>query len=594
MSEHSLIHKIWRLLNPVQKKSVIFLFVLMLIGMVLETLGVGLVVPALALFTQKDIVSQYPRLRQVMDLFGDPDQQTLVVWGLLFLLGVYTVKGLFLAFLAWRQNQFVFRLQADVSQRLFTTYLSKPYSFHLQRNSAQLIRNATSEVYLFANKLMVSVMHFFKESLVLLGLCILLFVIEPVGATVVVGLFGVFGLGFYRFTRRYIIRWGKVRQQHEGMRIQHLQQGLGGVKDVKLLCRESDFLRQYGFHNTNVARVGQMEATMQQLPKLWVEFIAVGTFVMLVLTMLARGGSLDAIIPKLGLFAVAAFRLMPSVNRILTAVQSIKFSQPVLDMLGAELHSVVPQELFAKSEKQDFHTEVKLDQVSYSYPATHLPALDNVSLVVKKGETVGFIGSSGAGKSTIVDVLLGLLPPSDGKILVDGSDILQNLRGWQRQIGYVPQSIFLTDDSLRRNVAFGIPGDQISNDAVLKALRAAQLETFVESLPDGLDTMVGERGIRLSGGQRQRIGIARALYHDPAILVLDEATSALDTETEGDVMQAVNALHGDKTIVIVAHRLSTVEGCDRLYRLENGKIVDEGEAEKVLQNLRSRQGASVQ
>jgi len=193
-----------------------------------------------------------------------------------------------------------------------------------------------------------------------------------------------------------------------------------------------------------------------------------------------------------------------------------------------------------------------------------------------------------------VDVLLGLLPPSDGKILVDGSDILQNLRGWQSQIGYVPQSIFLTDDSLRRNVAFGIPGDQISNDAVMSALRAAQLEKFVESLPDGLDTMVGERGIRLSGGQRQRIGIARALYHDPAILVLDEATSALDTETEGDVMQAVNALHGDKTIVIVAHRLTTVEGCDRLYRLENGKIVDEGETEKVLQNLRSRQGFSVQ
>lgn len=584
----SSVNRIWFLLTSGQRKGLMLLFMLMFFGMILETLGVGLVVPALALFTQKDIALKYPQLKPAMDFFGNPDQQTLVVWGLLVLLAVYTFKAFYLIFLAWRQNRFVFRLQADLSQRLFQTYLSKTYTFHLQRNSAQLIRNATTEVFLFANRFMISAMYLVKELLVLLGLCFLLFAIEPLGAALVVGLFGVFGLGFYRITRGYMDRWGKVRQKHEGMRIQHLQQGLGGVKDVKVLGRESEFMGQYSFHNKRVAKVGQLEATMQQLPKLWVELIAVGTFVMLVLTMIARGGTLEEIIPKIGLFAVAAFRLMPSINRILTSVQAIKFNQPVLDMLVQEFSLDTPPVSLSKTEKKTSWYELIIDNVSYCYPGTEKPALEHVSFSIKKGETIGFIGLSGAGKSTIVDVLLGLLPPSEGRILIDGKDIQKSLRGWQSQIGYVPQSIFLTDDTLRKNVAFGVPAESVSDDAVWSALKAAQIDSFVESLPQGLDTTVGERGITLSGGQRQRIGIARALYHDPEVLVLDEATSSLDTSTERHVMAAVNALHGEKTIIIVAHRLTTVEGCDRLYRLDSGKIVDEGTTEEILCTMKGK------
>lgn len=590
MLKKSLIHKAWELLSLDQRKEFLVVLVLMLIGMVLETIGVGLVVPALALFTQKDIALKYPKLQPLLDYIGNPDQQTLVVGGLLVLLIVYVVKALFLAFLAWYENRFIFRLQADVSQDLFSTYLLKPYTFHLQRNSAKLIRNATTEVLMFTNKLMLPAIFFLREILVLAGLSLLLFIVEPLGATIVTIFFGAFGFGFYRLTRKYLVRWGEVRKRHEGMRIQQLQQGLGGVKDVKVLGRENDFLSQYEKHNRRVARVGQLEATMQKVPKLWVELIAVGTLVVLVLTMLAKGGTLELIIPKIGLFAVAAFRLMPSFNRIMIATQAIKFSQPVLDMLAKELEPVSMEKTVSRKEEKFFRHNLIFENVSYTYPGSGSLSLDNVSLSIKKGESVGFVGASGAGKSTLVDLLLGLLPPSGGSILVDGKDIQKDLTAWQRQIGYVPQSIFLIDDTIRRNVAFGVPLDSIDDNAVRKALKAAQLEQFVDNLSEGVETMVGERGIRLSGGQRQRIGIARALYHDPEVLVLDEATSALDGATERSVMDAVNLLHGDKTIIIVAHRLSTVERCKCLYRLEKGRIVDEGVPENIIESLRTSQG----
>ena len=590
MLKRYLIHKAWELLSLDQRKEFLVILVLMLIGMVLETIGVGLVVPALALFTQKDIALKYPKLQPLLDYIGNPDQQTLVVGGLLVLLIVYVVKALFLAFLAWYENRFIFRLQADVSQDLFSTYLLKPYTFHLQRNSAKLIRNATTEVLMFTNKLMLPAIFFLREILVLAGLSVLLFIVEPLGATIVTIFFGALGFGFYRLTRKYLVRWGEVRKRHEGMRIQQLQQGLGGVKDVKVLGRENDFLSQYEKHNRRVARVGQLEATMQKVPKLWVELIAVGTLVVLVLTMLAKGGTLELIIPKIGLFAVAAFRLMPSFNRIMIATQAIKFSQPVLDMLAKELEPVSMEKTVSRKEENFFRHNLIFENVSYTYPGSGSLSLDNVSLSIKKGESVGFVGASGAGKSTLVDLLLGLLPPSGGSILVDGKDIQKDLPAWQRQIGYVPQSIFLIDDTIRRNVAFGVPLDSIDDNAVRKALKAAQLEQFVDNLSEGVETMVGERGIRLSGGQRQRIGIARALYHDPEVLVLDEATSALDGATERSVMDAVNLLHGDKTIIIVAHRLSTVERCKCLYRLEKGRIVDEGVPENIIESLRTSQG----
>lgn len=567
-----------------ERRSAVLLLGLMLMGMVLETLGVGLVIPALALLTQRDFVSNYPVLQPVLQALGNPSQQTLVIGGMLVLVGVYLIKALFLAYLAWRQMRFAFGVQAQLSQRLFTVYLHQPYTFHLQRNSAQLIRNVISEVSMITGNGIQPYMMLLTESLVLLGLCSLLLFVEPLGALVVASVLGAAAWGFHRLTRGRIALWGQARQHHEGLRIQHLQQGLGGAKDVKLLGRETDFLEQYRVHNTQSARVGQLQSTLQQLPRLWLELLAVSGLAILVISMLAQDRELEAVLPTLGLFAAAAFRIMPSVNRVLGAAQSLRYGLPVIDILHAELNLATPEVVGTHRPVTLFCAALELSQITYTYPGAAEPALKGITLAIQRGESVGFIGASGAGKSTLADIMLGLLTPDSGEVRVDGKDIHAHLRNWQNQIGYVPQSIFLTDDTLRRNVAFGLPNEQIDDAAVQRAIQAAQLEEFVASQPNGLETLVGERGIRLSGGQRQRIGIARALYHDPAVLVLDEATSSLDTATERGVMQAVTALQGSKTILIVAHRLSTVEYCDRLYRLHEGRVVEEGTPSTMVSN----------
>jgi ABC-type multidrug transport system fused ATPase/permease subunit len=368
------------------------------------------------------------------------------------------------------------------------------------------------------------------------------------------------------------------------MRIQHLQQGLGGVKDVKILGRESQFLAEYDFHNVAAARVHQRQFALQNLPRLWLELLGVVVLAALVLTMLAQGKPVDALIPTLGLFAAAAFRLMPSINKVLMAIQGLRFAQPVIETIYGELS--LPCEFPAAARGTGpalpFRRELKIDSLGYRYPGAGTSSLAKVSLNIPRGTSVGFIGGSGAGKSTLIDVILGLLTPSEGSISVDGVDIHDNLRGWQSQIGYVPQHIYLIDDSLRRNVAFGVAPEKIDETAVLRAIKAAQLDEFVSQLPDGLSTKVGERGVRLSGGQRQRIGVARALYHDPAVLVLDEATSALDTVTEHRVMESVRNLRGEKTILIVAHRMSTVEHCDSIVRLAHGEVVEMGSPRTML------------
>lgn len=570
------------LLTPAQRRKALALLVLMLVGMVLETFGLGLILPAIALLLENDVAVTYPRLRPLLDALGNPTQSQLIIGGLVVLVSTYLLKALFLVFLAARQMRFVFDVQAQISQKLFEIYLHQPFTFHLNRNSALMIRNAGTEVILFSFNCMLPSLTLLTEGLVVAGIAALLFSVEPLGAVVIMTVLGGCSWAFQRATSRRLARWGELRQQHEGLRTQHLQQGLAGAKEVILLGREEYFLERYRAHNTQTARMSQFQASLQSLPRLWLELLAVSGLAILVLTMMAQGHTMDLIVQTVGLFAAAAFRLAPAANRILNSLQGLVYGVPVINTLYEEFSLPAGPAAAVTRGVTPFARELELSGVGYTYPGADTPAVDGLSLVIKKGECVGFVGQSGSGKTTLVDVVLGLLRPTTGRVLVDGRDIYENLRGWQNQLGYVPQAIYLLDGSLRDNIAFGLPETMIDDAAVARAVTAAQLDDFVASLPDGLATMVGERGVRISGGQRQRIGIARALYHDPAVLVLDEATSSLDTATEHEVMQAVAGLRANKTVIIVAHRLSTVEGCDRLFRLVEGWLFAEGSPASML------------
>jgi ABC-type multidrug transport system fused ATPase/permease subunit len=565
--------KLLALLEPAQLRAAFTLLALMLVGMVLETLSVGLIIPVLAIITAPGAVSRYPLLNDTMAQLGNPSSERMIVIVMSMLLVVYVLKAGFLAYLSWQQAHFVFDIESGLSRRLYAGYLRQPYTFHMQRNSALLIRNVTTGVGQFAGAIMATNM-LASEILVLIGIVGLLLYAEPLGALLVGGALTLAAYSFHHFTKDRILRWGGARQYHEGQRIQRLQQGLGGVREVKMLGIEAEVVSQYDEHNASNARVGRRQSVVTALPRLWLELLAILGLTGLVLSMVYQGKPLEAVVPTLGLFAAAAFRLLPSVNKVLTSMQNLRYNLPVIDTLYAEKHILddTAKSFAGTGQQMHFEQWLELQHVSYAYPGTPVEVLSDVSLSIPYGSSVGFIGSSGAGKSTLISVILGLLTPTSGRVVADEVDIQTNLRAWQNQIGYVPQSVFLVDDTLRRNVAFGLPDEQIDDLAVQRAINAAQLAQFVASLPAGLDTEVGERGVRLSGGQCQRIGIARALYHDPPVLVLDEASSSLDMATEEAVMESVKNLRHSKTVLIIAHRLTTVANCDELYEVVRGQV----------------------
>ena len=567
---------VWRLLNSRERTGLGWIFFLMLIGTVLEMFSLGLVVPIVGLLNRPDYIENIPF---VADIFGDLTQAQYITGAMGLLVIVYVVKTIFLIWKTWVQRGFSNEVTTRVGNQLYEKYLRQSYAFHLQRNSAVMIRNAQNSSTLMAGiidpLLLVS-----SEFLITGGLFGMMLWIEPIGSISAVVVFGTFSWVFRRFTSRRIREWGEARSFHVGKMIQHLQQGFGGIKDVKTLGREDHFIDEYSKHLNGTAHIDRRFMVAQTLPRFGMELMTIICLALLVSIMILSGRSIDYILPVLTLFGAAAFRLLPSLNQVINSFMSIGINRPILNYLYEDL-GLSTAEYLNRTKHGHFANQIEVANLTFGYDGTEREALSGVSLTVQRGEAVGLIGSSGSGKSTLVDILLGLLEPTSGNVLVDGHDIQENLREWQDQIGYVPQSIFLTDDTLRRNVAFGLPKEKINDDAVRLAIRLAQLEEFVASLPEGMETLVGERGVRLSGGQRQRIGIARALYNNPDILVLDEATSSLDTETEHGVMQAVQALQGDKTVIIVAHRLSTVEYCDRLYRLENAQIVDEGTFSEV-------------
>lgn len=600
-----LLVRLCRILWTKERWGAVAILGLMLIGMVLETLGVGLIVPVLALLSDSKTVERYPQIVEILHMVSPigwisahwPDRALTPVDPLteLFsgvmtaMLAFFSFKSAFLVYLARQQTRVVFRAQVSLTQELFSIYLRQPYPFHLQRNSAELIRNASTEVGQFAGAFL-SASQLFTEILVVLGILCLLVTLQPLSTLAVLILFASSAWIFQRITKDKAKIWGEARMFHEGKRIQHLQQALGGVKEVNLLGREEYFLAELFQHTAGSAAVSELQNVSLAIPRLFLEWVAVVAFTLMVLLMALQGRSGVAIISIVGIFGVAAFRLLPSVNRIVSFLNVLRFSGPAIETVDNEIQTLskLARDLASAATKADRVASnwksVQLREVGFRYQGAAKQTLEEVNLEIQRGMSVGFIGESGAGKSTLIDLILGLYLPDTGHVLLDGSDIQNNLRAWQNEIGYVPQTIFLTDDSLRRNVAFGIPENNIDDDQVRAAIEAAHLGDFVAGLPNGLETLVGERGVRLSGGQRQRIGIARALYNQPSVLVLDEATSALDIETERKLMDSVLALRSSKTILIVAHRLSTVAECSMIFRIEGGRIISQGTYQEVVQH----------
>lgn len=568
----SQLKKLSYILNHTQKIQVIILTLLLIIGIIFEMLSLGIILPALSLILDSNIAQKY----SFLSFLENFNRLQILSIGMSILIVIYVLKSLFMIFLGWKQNKFTLNLTHDISNRLFKGYLTQPYMFHIYTNSAVLLRNIQTEVGNF-NAASQSLINLLTEFSVIIAMAVMLFIIEPLGTTVVIVFFSFCAIIFHQFTKLRLLSWGEKRQIHQVHYNKHLFQGLGAVKDIKLMGREKTFCDDFQSESFEISNIQLKVATVSTIPRYYLELLAVIGLALLSLLMVSQQKQVTILLPTLGIFVAAAFRMIPSINRIMISLQQIRVNRASVNVLYDELTKLQILEFeypINETSPIDFCNVLTVNNIEFSYPTSNKKVLNGVSLKVKKGESVGFIGPSGSGKSTLVDLILGLLTPNSGDILIDGIDLKINIRNWQNQIGYVPQSIYLTDDSIRKNVAFGIPDNQIDDAAVTSALKDAQLLEFVQKLDDKSETFVGERGVRLSGGQRQRIGIARAIYHNPKVIVLDEATSALDNQTEFDVMNCVNALKKTKTLIIIAHRLSTLENCDRIYELSNGEIIN--------------------
>ena len=582
----TLLQKVSYLFDRKQKRQIAGLALLILIGGLLETVGVSMLLPVVQAIMDPEQLMENELVGKVTDALHIETSRQLIILMLGALIALYVVKNAYLLFQTYVQNTFVTRNRNRMISRVMREFLNRPYEEYLGADIPTVFRLTDSDIP-NAFQLILVMIQMVTEIVVAGFLCIVLVVVSPVMSLFIFCIFLGMTLMITKVLKPRLNAIGHKNQQIQSRIAKWRIQSIYGLKDVKVLHREEFFVRNYYESGAIGADVARNYAVFNNLPRLLIETIFMASMLLFIMLYMLRGGNITVLIPQLSAFAVAGIRVMPGTNRINTYLSEIAYSQPCLDYLYENLTANMKMDVNgsvtglargagaqAQESRTHLQDKIVLDHITYAYPNTEKNIFTDAHMEVKKGQSVGIMGPSGAGKSTVVDILLGLLRVQEGTITCDGANIFDNYADWLSKIGYIPQSIYLIDESIRDNIAFGIDGDKIDDRRIWEVLEEAQLKEFVEELPEGLDTTIGDRGVRISGGQRQRLGIARALYHNPEILVFDEATSALDNDTEKAVMDAINNFHGRKTMVIIAHRLNTIAKCDVIYKVDGEKIVE--------------------
>ena len=576
-----MISKLNYIFSRKEKVKLAFVLVAIVIGSFLELGAVAVFTPFVEAVMNPEKIQENVLLSSVVTLFHPKTQSMVFVILAISICLVYVIKNVYLTIMQNMILTFSYKMRMNLAVQLLTTYMQEPYTFHLSKNVAELQRCLQVD----ANQFMLlvnGVLQLLTEAIVCIALGFYLFHTSH-SITVVVGTLMIICVGGFSFVAKHVsLRLGQRNQDYNAKLIMWINQALGGIKEVKVLHREHFFVDAYRNNYKKLIRGAKKNEMLATVPKYIIETVCIrGLLLGVVVKIMWGRREVADIIPQLAGIAVAAFRLLPSMGKLNAYINNIMYCRPSLDLIYQDLKEVehlqntVKEDLATDTNERKMHleNEISVEYISYRYPNTEQYVLDGVNFKIPKGKTVALIGNSGAGKTTMADIILGILPPDKGRIVADGWDVYENLDAWHSMLGYIPQTIYLSDDSIRNNIAFGVEEDKIDEEAVIAALEKAQLLEFVKTLPNGLNTYVGDRGVRLSGGQRQRIGIARALYHDPEILVLDEATSALDNETEHAVMESIESLQGSKTILIIAHRLTTIRKADVIYEVVNGTMV---------------------
>ncbi len=566
------INKLKVIYSAKQRLKFLFLLVLVVISGFLELVGISLILPFINVVINPEIIMTNKYLNFVYNLFHITDTTNFLIFLAFILIVVYIFKNVYMLVVYYFQYKILYNAQKDISLQLIRFYVKQPYSYHLNINTSEMVRIVTNDTT-NCSHFLTNLFFLLTELIVVFLVISFLFYINKIITVVLVILFILIFSGIFKGLKPKLKVFATNNQKYHGSMIKWIQQSLGAIKDIKILQKEQFFINKYYDSSIKYTSAQKHFHFLEQFPRLLIESLVVSVILSVIIYLLYRGIDASTIIVQMAVFAMAAFRLMPSMNRLQVALSTLMYLFPSINVVYRDLKNtrvagyIEPEDNIPLKDDKDIY----VNNISYKYPNTEKYIFKNVSFKIKRGTSIGFVGPTGAGKTTIVDVILGLLNPTEGSITIDGIDVHKNKKSWFSKIAYVPQFIYLTDDSIKNNILF-YDDENVDEEKLKTVIEQAQLKEFIDSLPNGMNTIVGERGIRLSGGQRQRIGIARALYKMPQLLVLDEATSALDNDTEKAVMQAIEHLYGKITMLVIAHRLTTIEKCDEVYKLDKETI----------------------